>query len=51
MPTPLRNIRVDDELWEAAKEAAASRGQTLSEVIRAALGQYVRATPLEATQG
>lgn len=39
--TTLRNVRVDDELWTAAQEAAASRGESLSDVLRAALRRYV----------
>lgn len=39
--TPIRNIRVDTELWTAARGVAAARGETLSEVIRAALRRYV----------
>lgn len=41
MATPLRNVRVPDDLWNAAKEAAESQGVDLSEVIRAALRRYV----------
>ena len=40
--TTHRTIRVDDDLWNAAKEAAAERGDNLSEVIREALRQYVK---------
>jgi len=32
---------VPDDLWEAAHEAAAERGENLSEVIRRALEQYI----------
>jgi len=41
MPTPLRAIRVSDELWRAVKEIAERRGQTVSGVIRDALAVYV----------
>ena len=39
--TTLRNVRVADELWLRALAVAQQRGQTLSEVIREALQQYV----------
>lgn len=40
--TTLRNVRVDDELWFAAQVTAHNRGETVSQVIRAALEQYVK---------
>ena len=40
-PRALRSVRVEDSLWEKAKVAAAGNGDTLSEVIRQALWQYV----------
>lgn len=39
--TPLRSVRIPDEIWKPAKEIAASRGETLSEVIRKALAEYI----------
>jgi len=36
-----RMVRVEDQLWEAAKEKAASEGTTVSAVIRACLARYV----------
>lgn len=42
MPTPLRNIRVNDELWRAAAETAKRRGESLTAVIVAALERYVK---------
>lgn len=39
--TTLRNIRIDDDLWRAARQVAQDRGETLSEVIRAALRRYI----------
>lgn len=39
--TPLRNVRVPDELWDAAKSAADARGETVSAVILRALQRYV----------
>lgn len=38
---PHRTIRVDDELWHAAKAVAQAAGQDLSKVIRQALVDYV----------
>ena len=37
-----RMVRVEDELWDAAKEAAAANDTTVSEVIRDALRRYVK---------
>lgn len=39
--TKNRVVRVPDELWEAAKDAAARRGEVLAEVIRRGLQEYV----------
>lgn len=39
--TPNRVVRVDDELWEAAKAKAAEQGESVSDVIRQALKRYV----------
>lgn len=39
---PARPVRVETELWEAAKTTAASEGTTVSEVIRQALRRYVK---------
>lgn len=42
---PMRNVRVSDELWEAAKDAVKERGDpSVSFILREALAQYVRAT-------
>lgn len=38
--TTLRNVRIDDELWQAAQAVAAQRGETVSEAIRAFLKRY-----------
>jgi predicted transcriptional regulator len=35
--TPLRSVRIDDDLWERTAEAAEARGTDRSEVVRAAL--------------
>lgn len=40
--TTLRNVRVADPLWEAARAVASARGENLSDVIRAALERYVK---------
>jgi predicted transcriptional regulator len=39
--TPIRNVRVPDDLWEAAQEAAEAKGTTVSAVIVAALRRFV----------
>lgn len=41
MPTPLRNVRVDEDLWSAAIVAATEEGTDVSSVIREALEEYV----------
>lgn len=46
--TPIRNIRVEDELWEAAAEVANARQESLSEAVRQFLRDYIAAH--EATQ-
>lgn len=38
----LRSLRVPEALWDAAKATADRRGETLSDVLRAALEQYVK---------
>jgi len=37
-------VKVEDELWEAAKAKAEERGDVLSEEIRKFLQRYVRST-------
>lgn len=39
--TPLRNIRVPDELWDAAMAEAKTEGRTLTDVIVSDLHRYV----------
>lgn len=39
--TPLRNVRVPDEVWDAARARAESEGTTVSAVVLAALREYV----------
>lgn len=40
--TPIRGVRVPDELWQAAQAKARERGEDVSAVIRAALERYVK---------
>lgn len=39
-PTPLRNFRIDDAIWEAAIERAQRDGDNLSELMRGWLADY-----------
>lgn len=39
--TPKRTIRVSDEVWQAASDAARAKGTTVSELIRQALSELV----------
>ncbi|GMA26175.1 hypothetical protein GCM10025864_39340 [Luteimicrobium album] len=43
--TALRNVRIPDEVWEPAKVAAAENGETVSDVVRRALVEYVTPPP------
>lgn len=40
--TPHRTIRVPDDLWDAAMRVAHDRGESLSDVIRDCIRDYVR---------
>ena len=40
--TPPRSVRIPDDLWNAAKERAAERGETVTDVLIRALRRYVR---------
>lgn len=40
--TPVRGVRVPDALWDAAKERAAQRGESVTDVVIRALTKYVR---------
>lgn len=40
MPTPLRNVRVGDDLWDRAKRRAEQDGVPLTSVVVAALERY-----------
>ena len=39
---PNRAIRIPDDEWQAAQEAARTNGETVSEVVRRALRRYVK---------
>lgn len=39
--TPARSVRVSDEVWAAAKEKAAAREETVSDVLLRALRAYL----------
>lgn len=40
--TPVRTVRIPDELWEALRIRADERGETVTDVILRALRLYVR---------
>lgn len=40
--TPLKSFRIPEALYRAAQEKAAERGESVSDVVRAALQRYVR---------
>lgn len=43
--TPLRNIRVANDLWKAAQKKAEAEGRTMTDVIVAYLRRYVSTAP------
>lgn len=43
--TPVRGIRVEDELWRAAQDKAKTEGRTMTDVLVAYLKRYVAAPP------
>lgn len=43
--TPVRNLRVPDDVWHAAQEKAAAEGRSLTEVIVTYLRRYVSTPP------
>lgn len=43
--TPLRAVRVPDEIWQAAQDRAKAEGTTVSEVIRDRLKRYGKKPP------
>ncbi len=40
--TPLRNIRIDDATWQAAKVKAEAKGTDVSTVIRDLLARWIK---------
>lgn len=40
--TPVRPVRISDDLWARAQEVAREREESVSEVIRSGLERYVR---------
>lgn len=40
--TPIRTVRVPDEVWHEAQRIAADRGETVTDVIMRALRRYNR---------
>jgi len=40
--TPLRSVRVPEDIWQAAKARAEEKGETVSDVIMRALRRYAR---------
>lgn len=49
--TPIRSVRVPDDLWIAAQRVAADRGDSLTAVIVRALRRYVASHPLDSDDG
>lgn len=45
--TPLRAVRVESELWEAARTKADKQGDNLSAIIRDALRHYLEESETE----
>lgn len=43
--TPLRSVRVPDELWTSAKRQAATDNRTVTDIVIAALETYTQAPP------
>ena len=42
--TPMHAFRCEDELWQDAKDAASIRGETLADVLRRGLRDYIDET-------
>lgn len=40
--TPLKSFRIPEDLYRAAQVKAAERGETVTDVVRAALERYVK---------
>lgn len=43
--TPVRNLRVSDDIWRAAQEKAEAEGRTLTSVLVAYLKRYASTPP------
>jgi predicted DNA-binding protein len=39
--TPVRSVRVEDEIWETAKVLAKAEGRNMSEVVRELLAEWI----------
>jgi hypothetical protein len=42
--TPIRGVRIPDDLWRSAQDKAAAEGTTVSEVVRDCLARWVGIT-------
>lgn len=40
--TPIHTVRIDPDLWNAAREEANRRGETVSDAIRRSLRRYIK---------
>ena len=47
--TPLRNLRVPDDVWQAAMAKARAEGRTLTDVLVAYLRRYISTPPKKRT--
>lgn len=45
MATPHRTVRIADHVWEPAQERAAENSETVTDVVRRALTEYVTLRP------
>ena len=45
----LRNIRIEDEVWQAAKAKAAAEGRDVSSVVREWMARWVKTPPRKGT--
>lgn len=43
--TPMKSFRIPDDIYRAAQAKAAENGETLTDVVRRALAEYVHAGP------
>lgn len=48
--TPMRAMRIPDELWQAAKDRAEERGENVTEVVVRALTRYTNPPVRKATK-